>query len=313
MADLRFDDRVAIVTGAGRGLGRAYARLLASRGAKVVVNDIGASMDGQGLDKGPAEEVVQEIKAAGGEAIVCTDSVATAQGAQAILQAAMDTWGRLDVLVHNAGNVRRGAMDEISLEDFKAVVDVHLMGGWHMVRGAFPIMKKAGYGRVVLASSVVGLYGNLNTPNYTVSKMGLIGLCNITALEGKAVGIKANCILPGALTRMADGAKNLDTSSFPPTMQPEMVAPVVGYLAHESCAITGELLSSIGGRVSRCFIAETPGVYRDDWTIEHVAAELDGIRSPDGYMIFPVTSGFTDHMSYSLDFARKGAEAKAKA
>ena len=225
----------------------------------MVVNDIGASMDGQGLDKGVADQVVDEIKAAGGEAVACTDTVADANGAKAILQAAMDTWGRLDVLIHNAGNVRRGAMDEISDEDFLAVLDVHLIGGWRLVPGAFPIMKKAGYGRVVLAASVVGLYGNTNAPNYTVSKMGLIGLSNMAALEGKDVGIKSNCILPGALTRMADGAKNLDPSTFPPTMQPEMVAPVVGYLAHESCAVSGELYSSIGGRVSRAWVAENPG------------------------------------------------------
>jgi NAD(P)-dependent dehydrogenase (short-subunit alcohol dehydrogenase family) len=305
MAELRFDDRVAIVTGAGRGLGRAYAHLLAARGAKVIINDIGAAMSGEGLDPGPAEQVVQEIKAAGGEAVACTDSVATPQGGKAIIEAAMDHYRRLDILVHNAGNVRRGAMDEISVEDFNAVLDVHLHGGFHMVRPAFPIMKAAGYGRVVFASSVVGLYGNLRTPNYTVSKMGLIGLSSFTALEGAAVGIKSNCILPGAVTRMADGAQNLDTSTFPPTMQPEMVAPVVGYLAHESCAVTGELLISIGGRVASAFIGETPGVWRNTWSIENVAEDLDGIRSREGYKVFPVVTGFTDHMSYSLEMARK--------
>jgi NAD(P)-dependent dehydrogenase (short-subunit alcohol dehydrogenase family) len=305
MSELRFDDRVAVITGAARGLGRAYALLLASRGAKVVVNDIGAAMNGEGLDVGPAEELVRDIKAAGGEAVACTDSVATPQGGKQIIQAALDTWGRVDVVIHNAGNVRRGAMDEISQEDFDAVLDVHLKGGFHVVRPAFPLMKQQGYGRVVLASSVVGLYGNLRTPNYTVSKMGLIGLSNIVALEGASVGIKSNCILPGALTRMADGAQNLDPSSFPPTMQPEMVAPVVAYLAHESCAITGELLSSIGGRVSRAYIAETPGVYRDSWSIEDVAANLDGIRSTENPLIFPVVTGFTDHMSFSLAMGKQ--------
>jgi NAD(P)-dependent dehydrogenase (short-subunit alcohol dehydrogenase family) len=310
MAELRFDGRVAVITGAGRGLGRCYALLLAARGAKVVVNDIGASMNGEGLDVGPAEEVVQAIKAAGGEAVACTDSVATPAGGKAIIQAALDHYGRVDIVIHNAGNVRRGAMDEISQEDFDAVLDVHLKGGFHVVRPAFPLMKKQGYGRVVLASSVVGLYGNNCTPNYTVSKMGLIGLSNIVALEGAPVGIKSNCILPGALTRMADGAQNLDTASFPPTMQPDMVAPVVAYLAHESCAITGELLSSIGGRVSRAYVAETPGVYRDTWTIEDVAANLDGIRDTTHPLIFPPVTGFGDHMSYSLAMGKKASEAK---
>jgi NAD(P)-dependent dehydrogenase (short-subunit alcohol dehydrogenase family) len=305
MSELRFDDRVAVITGAGRGLGREYALLLASRGAKVVVNDIGASMSGEGLDVGPAEDVVQAIKAAGGEAVACTDSVATPQGGKAIIQSALDHFGRIDIVIHNAGNVRRGAMDEISQEDFDAVLDVHLRGGFHVVRPAFPVMKKAGYGRVVLASSVVGLYGNNRAPNYTVSKMGLIGLSNIVALEGAPIGIKSNCILPGALTRMADGAQNLDPSTFPPTMQPKMVAPVVAYLAHESCAITGELLSSIGGRVSRAYVAETPGVYRESWTIENVAENLDAIRNTDHPLIFPVVSGFTDHMSYSLAMGKQ--------
>lgn len=309
MPELRFDDRVAVITGAGRGLGRVYALLLASRGAKVVINDIGASMSGEGLDVGPAEEVVQAIKAAGGEAVSCTESVATPQGGKAIVQSALDHYGRIDIVVHNAGNVRRGAMDEISQEDFDAVLAVHLRGGFHVVRPAFPLMKQAGYGRVVLASSVVGLYGNHRAPNYTVSKMGLIGLSNIVALEGAPVGIKSNCILPGALTRMADGAQNLDPSSFPPTMQPEMVAPVVAYLAHESCAITGELLSSIGGRVSRAYVAETPGVYRDRWTIEDVAENLAAIRNTDHPLIFPVVSGFTDHMSYSLAMGKRTPEA----
>jgi NAD(P)-dependent dehydrogenase (short-subunit alcohol dehydrogenase family) len=307
MAELRFDGRVAVITGAGRGLGRCYALLLAARGAKVVVNDIGATMTGEGLDVGPAEEVVQAIKAAGGEAVACTDSVATPAGGEAIIQAALDHYGQVDIVIHNAGNVRRGAMDEISQEDFDAVLDVHLKGGFHVVRPAFPLMKKAGYGRVVLASSVVGLYGNNRTPNYTVSKMGLIGLSNIVALEGAPVGIKSNCILPGALTRMADGAQNLDPSSFPPTMQPDMVAPVVAYLAHESCAITGELLSSIGGRVSRAYVAETPGVYRDSWTVEDVAANLDGIRNMDHPLFFPTVSGFADHMSYSLAMGKKAS------
>jgi NAD(P)-dependent dehydrogenase (short-subunit alcohol dehydrogenase family) len=303
MTELRFNNRVAVVTGAARGLGRAYARLLASRGAKVVVNDIGAAMSGEGLDAGAADEVVQEIKAAGGEAVVNTDSVATAQGGKAIVEAALDHYGRLDIVIHNAGNVRRGAMDEMSLEDFKAVLDVHLLGGFHVVRPAFPLMKKAGYGRVVFASSAAGIYGNLTTANYTASKMGLIGLSNVVAVEGASVGIKSNCIVPGALTRMADGAKNLDTSKFPPTMRPEMVAPVVGYLAHESCQLTGELLISIGGRVARAFIGETIGVHREDWSIEDVAQNLAAVRNTDGFKLFPVASGYTDHLSYSLEFA----------
>ena len=160
MPELRFDNRVAVITGAGRGLGRAYALLLASKGAKVVVNDPGGSLKGDGVDAGPAQEVVQEIKAAGGEAVACTESVATSEGGKAIIQAALDHYGRIDILIHNAGNVRRGSLKEMTYEDFDAVVDVHLRGAFHVVRPAFPVMCKAGYGRIVLTSSIGGLYGN---------------------------------------------------------------------------------------------------------------------------------------------------------
>ena len=312
MPELRFDDRVAVVTGAGRGLGRGYALLLASRGAKVVVNDIGGSMSGEGVDAGPAQQVVQEIKAAGGEAVACTESVATPPGGKAIIEAALDRYGRVDILIHNAGNVRRGALDEISEEDFFAVLNVHLHGGFHLVRRAFPIMKKQGYGRMVMTSSVAGIYGNQRAVNYAVSKTGLIGLSNIVALEGAASNVKSNCILPGALTRMADGAAQLDTSNFPPTMAPEMVAPVVGYLCHDSCSITGELLISMAGRVARAFIAETPGVVRKSWTIEDVAENLDAIRNTDNPLIFAAVTGFTDHISRTLEMASRAGSSRLK-
>lgn len=160
MTELRFDGRVAVITGAGRGLGRSYALLLASKGAKVVVNDLGGPLNGDGVDSGPAEAVVQEIRAARGEAVANTDTVATPEGGQAIVQAALDHYGRIDILIHNAGNVRYGSMKEISYEDFNAVLDVHLKGAFHVVRPAFPIMCAAGYGRIILTSSIGGLYGN---------------------------------------------------------------------------------------------------------------------------------------------------------
>jgi NAD(P)-dependent dehydrogenase (short-subunit alcohol dehydrogenase family) len=305
--ELRFDDRVAVITGAGRGLGRAYALLLAARGAKVVVNDPGVSLKGEGVDLGPAEEVVREIKAAGGEAVACTESVATAEGGQAIIQAALDHYGRIDILIHNAGNVRRGSLKEITYEDFDAVLDVHLRGAFHVVRPAFPIMCKAGYGRVVLTSSIGGLYGNHNVVNYCVSKAGLIGLSNVVALEGAAQNVKCNLIVPAAVTRMAEG---LDTSAYPP-MDPELVAPAVGWLAHESCSITGEMLVSLAGRVARAYIAETPGVYRASWTIEQVGEQLAAIRNTDNPLIFPVVpKGHVEHLLYSFAMA-KNASAKS--
>jgi NAD(P)-dependent dehydrogenase (short-subunit alcohol dehydrogenase family) len=303
MSELRFDNRVAVITGAGRGLGRAYALLLAARGARVVVNDPGVSLKGDGVDAGPAEALVQEIRAAGGEAIANTDSVATPEGGKAIIESALDTWGRIDILIHNAGNVRYGSLKEISYEDFESVLDVHLRGAFHVVRPAFPRMCKAGYGRVVLTSSVGGIYGNKNVVNYGVSKAAMIGLNNVIALEGADEGVKSNIIVPGAVTRMAEG---IDTSFYPP-MGPELVAPMVGWLAHESCSISGEMLVSIAGRMARAFIAESEGVYRPNWTIEDVAAELDTIRSTDSPWVLPVVpSAHIDHIVRSCDMAKKG-------
>jgi NAD(P)-dependent dehydrogenase (short-subunit alcohol dehydrogenase family) len=303
MPELRFDDRVAVVTGAGRGLGRAYALLLAARGAKVVVNDVGVSLTGDNASAGPAEEVVQEIKAAGGEAVACTDTVATPQGGRAIIQAALDHFGRLDVLVHNAGNVRKAPLREMTDEDFEAVLDVHLRGAWHVVRPAFPHMCDAGYGRMVLTSSINGLYGNRTTANYSVAKAGMIGLSNVVAIEGGEHGVKSNIIIPTAVTRMSEG---IDTSQFPP-MVPEMVAPVVGWLAHESCSVNGEMLMSVAGRIARAFAAETEGVYRKDWSIEDVANNIDAIRDTSRQWLFaPAPSGHLDHLRRSFEMVRQG-------
>jgi NAD(P)-dependent dehydrogenase (short-subunit alcohol dehydrogenase family) len=305
MTELRFDGRVAVITGAGRGLGRAYALLLASKGAKVVVNDPGFSTGGEGFDAGPAAEVVQEIKAAGGEAVACTESVATAEGGQAIIQSALDNYGRIDILIHNAGNNRYSPLAEMSYEDFDAVLDVHLRGAFHVVRAAFPLMIKAGYGRVVLTSSIGGLYGNMQVANYASSKAGMIGLSNVIALEGAADGVKSNVIIPGALTRLADG---IDTSAYPP-MGPELTAPVVGWLAHEDCSISGEMLVAIAGRVARAYVAETPGVYQPSWTIDQVGEQLGAIRdTTDPWVLQVVPSAFGEHIGNSFAMAVKGSE-----
>ena len=301
MSELRFDDRVAVVTGAGRGLGRAYALLLGKQGAKVVVNDLGSSIKGDGIDAGPALEVVDEIKAAGGEAVACTDSVATPDGGSAIIDTAIRNFGRIDILIHNAGNVRYGSLKEISYEDFKSVIDVHLMGAFHVVRPAFPLMCEAGYGRIVLTSSIGGLYGNNRCVNYGMSKSGMIGLNNVIALEGEEEGVKSNIIVPGAMTRMAEG---LDTSRYP-DMGPELVAPVVGWLAHETCSITGEMLVSAAGRTARAFVAETPGLYQPYWTAAQVGERMDQIRDKREILDFGL-HGHVEHLMYSFDMARKG-------
>ncbi len=310
MSELRFDGRVAVITGAGRGLGRAHALLLASRGAKIVVNDLGVGLKGDSAtaDAGPAQEVVAEIKAAGGEAVASTDSVTTPEGGQAIIDTALKHYGRIDILIHNAGNVRRGAIKELSYEDFELVLDVHLRGGFHVVRAAFPHMAAAKYGRIVLTSSINGLYGNPNVVNYSVAKAGLIGLSNVAAIEGAAEGIKSNVIIPAAVTRMAEG---LDTSQYPP-MDPELVAPAVAWLAHESCSITGEQLISVAGRVARAFAAETEGLYRSSWSIEDIAANIEAIRDTSKQWLFaPAPSGHIDHLRRSFAMAAESATQEA--
>jgi NAD(P)-dependent dehydrogenase (short-subunit alcohol dehydrogenase family) len=304
MADLRFDGRVAVVTGGGRGLGRSYAMLLASQGAKVVVNDPGGGLTGDGTDAGPADDVVREIAAAGGQAVASTNSVATAAGGKAIIDAALDMYGRIDILIHNAGIVRRASLKEMSYEDFDAVLDVHLRGAFHVLRPAFPVMCDAGYGRIVLTSSIGGLYGNNGVANYAVAKAGVIGLSNVVALEGAADGVKSNVIVPAAVTRMAEG---IDTSAYPP-MGPELVAPVVGWLAHESCSVTGEVLIALAGRVARSVVAETPGVYRPSWSIEEVGEHIEAIRDTSDPVVFPVVpDGHGDHIRYSFSMAAREA------
>ncbi|OCB46849.1 short-chain dehydrogenase [Mycobacterium vulneris] len=303
MSTLRFDDRVAVVTGGGRGLGREYALLLASKGAKVVVNDPGGSLTGDGTDSAPAHSVVDEIVSAGGQAVAVTDSVATPEGGQAIVDTAVERFGRVDILIHNAGTVRRGSLKELTYNDFEAVLDVHLRGAFHIVRPAFPLMCEAGYGRVVLTSSIGGLYGNHQVANYAAAKAGILGLCNVVALEGTADGVLCNAIVPGAVTRMAEG---LDTSAYPP-MGANLVAPAVGWLAHESCSVTGEFFVAIAGRIARAVVAESPGVYQPSWTVEQVDEQIDAIRDLSEPVIFPVVpDGHADHIRYSFGRAAQG-------
>ncbi len=302
MSERRFDGRVAVITGAGRGLGRSYAELLSGLGARIVVNDNGSALGGSGSDAGPAQEVVEAIKMAGGEAVACTESVATPEGGKAIVEAALDSFGRIDVLIHNAGNSLFAPLAEIGYEDFKGSLDIHLLGGFHVVQPAFRRMIAAGYGRVVLTGSIGGLYTMPNTVQYAVSKSGMIGLNNAISIEGAEHNVRSNIILPGAATRMAEG---IDTTGFPP-MGPELVAPVVGFLAHEDCPVSGELYISVAGRVARAFIAESEGVYRPSWTIDEVADNLDAIRDEGRQWIFPQQQGFAGHLERSFAMASKG-------
>jgi len=307
---MRFDGRVAVITGAGRGLGRAYAELLGDRGAKLVVNDPGFNLAGSEADAGPAQEVVDGIRAAGGEAVASTESVATPKGCKAIVEQALDTYGRIDILIHNAGNIRHAPLAEMAVEDLDAVLDVHLKGAFHTVQAAFPHMSAANYGRIVLTSSIGGLYGNHRVVNYAMSKAGMIGLNNVVALEGEAHGIKSNIIVPGALTRIAAGADErgfpMSFDDFPPTMAPSMIAPAVAWMAHEGCSISGEMLVSIGGRVAAAFIGETRGVFRPTWTIEEIDEQIDAIRDrSDPWVLEVVPHGHAEHISRSFAMGRE--------
>lgn len=302
MGELRFNGRVAVITGAGRGLGRSYALLLAARGARVIVNDNGSAHRGDAIVANPAQDVVDEIIAAGGEAFACTESVASPSGATAIVNAAIKQWGRIDILIHNAGNVRYGTIAELSIEDFDAVLDVHLRAGFFLAKAAMPHMVAANYGRVVMTSSCSGLYGSRNTVNYGTSKAGLMGLSNVIALEGGDHNIRANTIMPAAVTRMAD---NLDTSAYPP-MEPELVAPMVAWLCHEDCPLSGEHLIAAAGRMARAFVTESKGVFQPEWTIEDIAARIDAIRDPAEQWTFPpYPRGMADHLGKSFEWAHR--------
>ncbi|HEX7856346.1 MAG TPA: SDR family NAD(P)-dependent oxidoreductase [Sphingobium sp.] len=301
MAELRYDGRVAIITGAGRGLGRDYALLLAARGARVVINDPGTSRTGDGTDSSVAQEVVDEIRAAGGDAIANTDSVATVEGGKAIVDAAVAAFGRVDILIHNATINRHKAFREMAFEDFSAVIDVHLHGAFHVARAAFPLMCDQGYGRIILTSSIAGLYGERNVAAYCAGKGALIGLGNALALEGAEHGVLCNLIVPAAKTRLAEGR---DTSAFPP-MEADLVAPTVAWLAHEDCKANAELFVSLAGRVAKAFVTETRGVYQPHWTIEEVAARLGEIESRGETHVFsPAPRGFYDHLNYSFDLSK---------
>jgi NAD(P)-dependent dehydrogenase (short-subunit alcohol dehydrogenase family) len=281
MRDLGFDNQVALITGAGNGLGRSHALEFARRGARVVVNDLGGSVDGSGGSVGPAQLVVDEIVAAGGEAVASTDSVATPEGGAAIVQKALDTFGRVDIVVNNAGILRDKAFHNMTTDMINAVIDVHLRGAFFVTHAAWNHMRDQGYGRIVNTSSNSGILGNFGQANYGAAKMGLVGFTNVLAIEGAKHNIKANAIAPIAFTRMtADLMPGLDEK-----LQPEKVTPVVIYLGHESCEVTGEVYSVGGGTVSRYFVGLTDGYVNTELSAEDVRDNLAEIRDEAGYQV----------------------------
>ncbi|MEO8555749.1 MAG: SDR family oxidoreductase [Actinomycetota bacterium] len=270
MADLRFDGRVAIITGAGGGLGRSHALELARRGAHVLVNDLGGALDGSGSSKSAADRVVDEITAAGGIAVSNHESVATPDGGQSIVQAALDAFGRVDVLVNNAGILRDKAFHKMDHTMIDPVIDVHLKGALYVSQPALRLMREQGYGRIINTSSASGLFGNFGQANYGAAKAGLAGLTRVLSIEGASHGIKVNAIAPIASTRMTGDI----LGELAPKVSPESVSPLVAYLAHEECSVSGHIYSVAGGRIARIFVAETHGVVLMENTAEAVRDNL---------------------------------------
>lgn len=276
---INFEGKVAIVTGAGGGLGRCHALELAKRGARVVVNDLGGAVDGSGGNSAAAESVVEEIRAAGGEAIANGGSVSDEQGVQSMVQAAMDQWGRIDILINNAGILRDRSFAKMDLQDFRTVIEVHLMGSVMATKAVWPIMREQGYGRIVMTTSPSGLYGNFGQTNYGAAKLGLVGFMNTLKIEGAKNNIHTNAIAPVAMTRMTEG---LIPEEAGKQMGPELITPGVVYLCTED-APNGVILQAAGGNFSAAFIVENQGVnLGQDVSVEDVAESWDKITDMAG-------------------------------
>ncbi|MCD0448197.1 SDR family oxidoreductase [Actinocorallia sp. API 0066] len=284
MSELRYDGKVAIITGAGHGLGRQHALELAARGAKVVVNDLGGDLHGDGASVGPAQEVVAEIVKNGGEAVANGGNVATEEGAASIVQAALDAFGRIDIVINNAGILRDKSFKNISTAEWDAVIAVHLRGAFLVTKAAWPHLREAGAGRVVNTSSPAGLFGNFGQANYSTAKMGLVGFTKTLAAEGAKAGIKVNAIAPVAYTRMT---ADLFPAEFADKLGVEQVTPLVAYLAHESVPDSGQTYTVGGGRIAKIFVAEGPGfTKKDGLSVEDVAANWEQISAQDPIQVF---------------------------
>jgi NAD(P)-dependent dehydrogenase (short-subunit alcohol dehydrogenase family) len=308
VSDLKFDNQVAVITGAGRGLGREYALLLAERGARVVVNDIGGSVTGEGSDESAATTTVHDIRDRGGKAIADTHDVSTPETAQAIIDTALSEWGRVDILINNAGFVGDAAFEDMTAERLNPLIDVHLKGAFFVTRPAWRLMKGQGYGRIVHTCSAAGLLGNERMSNYGAAKTGLLGLTRVLAAEANGLNIKVNAVAPIAATRML--AKSIESvvelggaeasaaaqdvmKDLTEKLNPSLVAPVVAFLAHPECPASGEIYTVGGGQVSRFFVGRTKGYFNPQLSLEDVQTHFEEIRNVANYT---VPAGTADEM-----------------
>jgi NAD(P)-dependent dehydrogenase (short-subunit alcohol dehydrogenase family) len=291
MRKYSFEGRVAVISGAGRGIGRAHARLVAERGAKVVVNDLGGTMEGTGADPEPARTVAAEIVDAGGTAIADTNDVSTVAGGEALIDAAVDRFGRIDIVINNAGVIRWAGLPEADSDNLQGHLAVHAGGSFNTTRAAWPYMVKQGFGRVVMTTST-GIFGLPDNVGYATAKAAVIGMTRSLAVAGAARGIKVNLIAPAAWTRMGahpSGGPDPLSQPAPKHMEPELVAPIVGFLAHEECNVSGEIYVAGAGRFARIFVASTEGYLHtpraEQATIEDIAENWATVNDETGYYI----------------------------
>jgi NAD(P)-dependent dehydrogenase (short-subunit alcohol dehydrogenase family) len=284
MSEVRFDNRVAVITGGGGGLGKTYALELARRGAKVVVNDLGGAADGTGGSSSMADATVKEINEAGGVAVANYDSVATPESGEAIIKTALDNFGQVDIVINNAGILRDKTFVKLAPADLKAVLSVHLEGAFYVSQPAFRVMKEKGYGRFIFTASTAGIFGNFGQTNYGAAKFGLVGLSNVLSIEGAKYNIKSNVIAPIANTRLT---KEL-LGPLADSLEPEQVTSLVCYLVSEESDITHEIYSVGGGKFSRIFVGMAPGWAAGKGakpSIEEVRDHMDQIRNQEGYAV----------------------------
>ncbi len=292
MSGLRLDGRVAAVTGAGRGIGRAYALLLGRLGAKVVVNDLGGSTLGTGQDTGPADEVVKQIEAGGGAAVANYADVSLVEGGKSVIDTALEHFGGIDIVVNNAGNMVWASLPEATIETIDAHWAVHVRGSFNTLRAAWPYFLQKNYGRVILTTSV-GMFGLMDNIGYAIAKASMIGMAKSLTVGRKDANININCIAPNAMTRISgrteeEQAQAAQAAESTPAMDPANVAPMVAYLAHESCHVSGEVYLAGGGRFARLFVGVTQGYLHPGLTgatVDDVAANWAAINDESGYYV----------------------------